>query len=266
MIDCIAVCGDSFGTGVGLPFDRRYEDLFGGLASSEYNLPLRVFARSGCCNMTIYLQVKKVIEQYQGREEKPLVLLSVTYHERYLIPIVDKIGYDDVDLKYINYIDYDPYSDFSDPRRKLEFEIADKPKFVSETLTNIALHLSGKPSGAGNRVFEPLPLEKYKKLMDYVVNIDNERVKFEYDNAIITKAHLLMKREDIPHIIMATHDDHYLHIDQKNVAIVNWGDLCRKYPDDMGTGHCDKNGHEEAFKILKPKIEFLLNEQKVSLL
>jgi hypothetical protein len=258
MIESVVVCGDSFATGVGIPPDRCYEDFFGGLVAEELNLPLRVFARSGCCNFTIFLQVKKVIEQYKFSEIKPLVLISVTYHERYLIPIVDKINGDDLDLKYVQYKEYEPYSEHSTPQRKLEFELSDESKFVSQTLSNINLYLSGQPSGAIKKSFDAVPKHKYNSLMNFVADIDNEKIKCEYDNAIITKAHLLLKNNNIPHIFMVSHSDQYQHLNQENVAAIDWGYLCQKFPDNLGSGHCDENGHKEVFEILKPKVEELL--------
>ena len=258
MVESIVVCGDSFATGVGISPERCYEDFFGGLVAKEFNLPLRVFARSGCCNFTIYLQVKKVIEQYQHSEIKPLVLISVTYHERYLIPIVDNLKREDLDLKNIQYMDYEPYSEISKPRRKLEFELADKPKFISQTLTNIDLYLNGKPSGAVTKSFDVVLRSKYNSLMNFITDVDNEKIKYEHDNAMITKAHLLLLNNNIPHIIMSTHNDLYRHLKQENVAIVDWGNLCQRFPDNLGTGHCDENGHKEVFDILKPKVEELL--------
>jgi hypothetical protein len=258
MIESVVVCGDSFATGVGIPTERCYEDFFGGLVAEELNLPLRVFARSGCCNFAIYLQVKKVIEQYQYSKIKPLVLVSVTYHERYMIPIVDNIKNDDLDLKHIQYKEYEPYSDFSKPQRKIEFELADEPKFVSQTITNINLYLEGEQAGATTKSLDVVPRSKYNSLMNYIADVDNEKIKYEYDNAIITKAHLLLLNNNIPHIIMSTHDDFFKHLNQKNVAIVDWGGLCKRFPDNLGTGHCDENGHKEVFEILKPKVEELL--------
>jgi hypothetical protein len=258
MVESIVVCGDSFGTGVGIPPERCYEDFFGGLVAKEFNLPLRVFARSGCCNFAIFLQIKKVIEQYESSEIKPLVLVSVTYHERYMIPIVDTVNYGDLDLKYIQYKEYEPYSDFSTPQRKIEFELADKPKFVSQTLTNINLYLQGHGAGGTTTSFDAVPKHKYDSLMNFVADIDNQNIKREYDNALITKAHLLLKNNNIPHIMMVSHIHPYLHLNQENVAVVDWGGLCQRFPDNLGSGHCDENGHIEVLKILKPKVEELL--------
>lgn len=265
-MDSVVVCGDSFATGVGIPTERCYEDFFGGLIAKEFNLPLRVFARSGCCNFTIFLQVKKVIEQYRYSEIKPIVLISVTYHERYLIPIVDNISYEDLDLKYVQYMEYEPYSEMSKPQRKLEFELAEEPKFVSQTLSNINLYLEGNPFGATTKSFDAIPRNRYNSLMNFVTDVDNEKIKYEYDNAIITKAHLLLVNNNIPHIIMSTHDTVYSHLNQKNVAIVDWGGLCKKFPDNLGTGHCDEDGHNEVFKILKPKVKDLIYGKEISLL
>jgi hypothetical protein len=258
MIESVIVCGDSFATGVGLPPEKCYEEFFGGLVAKDLNLPLRVFGRSGCCNFTIFLQVKKVIEQYKDRVIKPLVLISVTYHERYIIPIVDNITQDDLDLKYVQYKEYEPYSETSTPQRKIEFDLADEAKLMSQTLTNINQYLSGKPSGAVKKSFDAISKQKYDSLINFITDVDNERLKYEHDNAIITKAHLLLVNNNIPHIIMPSHDLMYSHLNQKNVAIVDWGHFCKKYPDNLGSGHCDEQGHKEVFEILKPKIEELL--------
>jgi hypothetical protein len=137
---------------------------------------------------------------------------------------------------------------------------------MSQTLSNINLYLNGHSFGPTNDSFDLITKRKYDSLINYVVDIDNEKIKFEYDNAIITKAHLLLNNYDIPHIIMAPHSTHYEHINKKNVAVIDWGELCKKYPDNLGSGHCDELGHKEVLEILKPKIENLLNEKKISIL
>lgn len=264
--ESVVVCGDSFGCGIGLSPERAYEDYFGGLVSKELNLPLRVFARSGCCNFTIYLQVKEVIEQYKGSFKKPLVLISMTYHERYMLPISDQLTSSDLDIKNVQYLEFEPYSETSNPQRKLEFDVKKESKLSSQTLTNIMLYLKDIPSGSPYNSLKVIDLEKYKLFLNSKIEINDSEIKKEYDNAILTKAHILLKNEGIPHILMSTDLPQFLHIDQDNVAIVDWGHFCMKYPDNIGSGHCDEMGHKEVFNILLPKIEKLINYEKNNIL
>jgi hypothetical protein len=265
MINNISVCGDSFATGVGLPEETCFEDFFGGLVAKEFGLPLNVYARSGCCNFTIYLQIKKIIENYKNYGNLPLVLISITYHERYLLPIGDDIIDSDLDLSYVDYHNYPPYSDGSRPKRDMSFE-SKTPKLFSQTLTNINLFLEEKPSGAHFSSFQILPKRKLELVRDYSFEVGDEKIKKEYDNAILTKGHLLLKNMNIPHIFMVNSMDSYSHLPQENVCHIDWGQKCLNYPDRFGSGHCDERGHIEVFESLKNKCKTLIDKHEISLL
>lgn len=143
MIDTVAVCGDSFGVGSGLPLETCYENSFGGIVAKKLNLPLKVYARSGCCNYVIYLQVKKIIEQFHKLQHKPLVLITFTHHSRIVFPFDSTKLTTHVDLSNVEYKSYAPYSKYSTPTRPVEFELSATPNLTSETISNLNLCLAG---------------------------------------------------------------------------------------------------------------------------
>lgn len=256
MVNHIAVCGDSFGTGSGLPDDRCYEDFFGGLISKHFNLPLKVYARSGCCNFVIFLQVKKIIEEFEKTKQKPFVVITTTYHERFSVPIED-LKYHELDLSYVDYKNYTPYTPWAKPQRPIEFDIKE-PKIFSQTMTNINLFLSR--GYWTDTMFNIIDKKKLKILQDYYLNSFSPHIKQVYDYALISHMHLLLKQKNIPHLIMVSHKINHQQIPQSNIVEIDWGNICQQYPDKLGTGHCDERGHQLAFDKMKPIIEIFLGK------
>lgn len=242
MVDCVAVCGDSFGCGSGLPEDRCYEDSFGGQVASKLNLPLRVFARSGCCNFTIYLQVKKILDLYHHKKINPLVIISLTHHSRMIFPIDGTKTSSNVDLSDVDYIGYQPYSLASNPRRNIEFEPKDRPNLMSETISNMNLCLSGHILG-DSKIFSNIMDRKWRAIRSYFEELYDDSVKREYDVSIANMMHLMLAEYSIPHVIMGYGKYHFRHIKEGNYLNVHWGKISAEHPDVMNSGHCDENGH-----------------------
>jgi hypothetical protein len=250
-IDCIAVCGDSFATGSGLPPENCYEDMFGGIISKTLNLPMKVYARSGCCNFSIFLQVKKIIEQFHLKEHTPLVIVSLTHHSRLLFPIDGTKLEINLNLSNLDYLNYHPYSEASQPRRPLEFKLDKDPQLISETISNIGLCLSGHHMAPGDQ-FVNIMERKWEALRLYFEELYDDGIKREYDNALALMMHNMLVETNLPHVIMGF--GKYIHrfIDQKNFADIHWGSICLNHPDRQGSGHCDETGHMIVANTLLP--------------
>lgn len=242
MVNCIAVCGDSFATGAGLNPEIAFEKSFGGLVAEELDLPLKVYARSGCCNYTIYLQVKKILEQKKEEVHNPLVLITLTNHNRLFMPIGHDFNHSEIpDLSMVDYRSYHPYSlRYSNPLRPLHFR-TNAARFCSETVSNIDLAVVGKMPGTYE--FMNLIKEKTESVKSYIVDLYHSGAKEEQDAALAALMHLQLKKSHTPHIIMGQSRARFDFIDQRNFADNNWGELIQLYPDEYDSMHCNEEGH-----------------------
>lgn len=242
MVNVLATCGDSFGCGVGLEQEICFEKSFAGLVAEHFNLPQEVFARAGCCNYTIHLQVKKVIEKYIRSENwKPFVLITATNHNRIFIPLRDQGNYKQPDLKHVDYEGYYPYSDkLVKTPRKPPFE-TETAEYISETIGNILEYQAGRAPHLID-LFGKLYKGKIEALGPYFLELYDEAVKNDYDQSLYAGMHLKLKEYNIPHLIM-DHNNQYLNKMVKEFLQFNWGDYTRRYPDKFGSGHCNEEGN-----------------------
>ena len=258
-VDCVAVCGDSFGCGAGMPENRSYEDSFGGYVAKKLRLPLKVYARSGCCNFTIYLQVKKIIDQYNHREHKPLVLVTLTNHSRLVFPIDARELSTNCDLSNVDYRSYVPYSDVSKHKRPIPFDIKDNPNLLSETISNMNLCLAGNHLKKDEK-FVKLMERKWKAISMYFEEIYDDSIKREYDTGIVMMMHHMLKEAGLPHVIFGYGKHTHRFIDDSNFVEVHWGSISRDHPDEMGSGHCDAFGHAIVAEKILPSCHLQLEK------
>lgn len=258
MVNEIVVCGDSFACGIGIPFKYCFEKSFGGVLAEHYNVPHTVYARSGCCNYVIYLQVKKVIEDYRHKKT-PLVIISTTNHSRSVFPTdnTDNSTYVDYKLEDVEYTLHEPYSGMEyQYRRSLPFVPNPKPKLASETVSNVLYYLGGSAPNL-SYLFSNLK-NKLSAIKVFYEELYDDSIKQNYDSGIILLMHKLLEENNIPHIILSSNDHHDRFIDPKNYMHNDWGHYVRKYPDNLGSGHCDERGHSEVAYNLIPRIEELI--------
>jgi hypothetical protein len=260
MVTHIAVCGDSFGAGAGLPLETCFEDNFSGVFANHYKLPQRVYARSGCCNFTIYLQIKKIIEQaLSDSTYKPFVLVTRTFHERLIFPLDDGTKHINPDLNQVEYKSYNPYCEAGNTRqRDIEFNLLEEPRLITETISNITYYQAGKAPGIA-RLFSKVHKDKFAAIGSYYTELFDTGVKQVYDNSLYIAAHYELNKYNIPHVMMGPADS--IFDDNVNFMFNHWGYYTSKYPDTYGSGHCDKEGnrlvgenvirHVEKFNLLK---------------
>ena len=241
MVTHIAVCGDSFGVGAGLPDETCFEDSFGGVVASHFKLPQKVYARSGCCNFTIYLQVKKIIEQMtKNTNFKPFVLITTTFHERFIFPLDDGFNYKRPDLRDVEYLSYTPYWSTGSDRRDLAFDVSKHSRLITETISNIQHFQAGNAPGIA-QLFEKVNKKKFEAIKHYYMELFDTGIKQEQDEALFVTMHTMLKKHNIPHLLMG-HRLSYC-IDDANKIELGWGEYTSKYPDPRGSGHCDKTGN-----------------------
>jgi hypothetical protein len=254
MVTHIATCGDSFGCGAGLTDDSCYEKSFAGVVAEKFNLPQRVYARSGCCNFTIYLQVKKIIEQAShDKSYRPLVLITTTFHERLIFPTDNGFKFKTPDLADVEYLSYVPYVD---NKRPLEFK-TNTSRLSSETVSNIQHYQTGNAPNLA-RLFANVNKQKLNAIGQYYLYLFDTGIKKDYDEALFVTMHMMLESANLPHVIMACYPP--LVIPAKNAMHNDWGFYSKNYPDEQGSGHCNEVGnlkvgnevisHIEKYKLI----------------
>lgn len=255
MVKCISVCGDSFGLGAGIDSNPTimYDKSFGTLVADYFNLPVKIYARSGCCNFVISLQVQKIIQQFTKKIiPKPFVLITTTHHSRFSFPIEDELGLINYDLADVDYITHNVFESKSKLFEKLPFRPNDKSRLISDTLSNWLEFKKNKLQNLAKN-FTMLQ-DKLSTVDDYFQYLYSDIIKQEYDIAMILKMHVELKSANLPHIIMSGDQNLKNYIDKENFLFNNWGHYIQKYPDSQRTGHCNQQGHREVADNLIVKI------------
>jgi hypothetical protein len=248
MVTHIATCGDSFGVGHGIHQNRQFEDSFAGVFSSHFNLPQRVYARSGCCNFTISLQVNKIIQQVleSNGSYKPFVLVTSTYHERLAFPLNDGTKYTKPDLSQVEYLSYPPYCNNGDPNlivRKPEFKLNKEARLATETISNITYYQAGKAHGIA-RLFKKIHKSKLDAIASYYTELFDTGIKHEYDEALYLAMHYKLNKYNIPHLFMGFFTNTVEG--NPNFMKFDWGYYTSRYPDSFGSGHSNEEGNRLA--------------------
>lgn len=257
MVDFVATCGDSFACGMGLEEYENFEKSFGGLAAEHIGVEQRVMARSGCCNFTIWLQVKHVVNEWVVSGQKPFVILTMTNAARtsWFKPGKEPPMGTQPTIKHLNYEDYAPYHDRTNIKVRRSIPVETNNIMQSETLQNLDSYLNPHVKSTWWQFDRHEPDARIKLLRDWVADFFNFDIKNEYDNAIILQAHTLLKKHNVPHVIMGWQPDLQNLMDDVHYVPVDWGHWTNTFPDSKGTGHCDKRGHEQVFELIKPSIE-----------
>lgn len=251
MVKQVVVCGDSFACGSGMEASHCFEKSFGALVADELNVPYKIYARGGCCNYVIYLQVKQAIEDFGGKE-KPLVLISTTHHSRFTFPS-DHVtnAYNNYTLADVEYHLHEPYSVHCGlDRREIPFTPSKEPKLISETLSNFFHYQSGEGPNL-KYLFKDLDA-KLAAIKTFYAELYDDSIKQTNDSGLILMMHMMLKDAGFPHVIMTPNNHSDRFIDKKNYLQNDWGVYSRKYPDPRNSGHCDERGHiQVADKIIK---------------
>ncbi len=245
MIKHLAVCGDSFGVGHGLPPERQFEDSFGGLVADHYKLKHLVYARSGCCNFVIYLQVKKIIDQQKLNPFfKPFVLISTTWSERITFPLWYPRFFGTPDLSEVDYLNYDPYNKNKPHWRKLPFRTNRKHRLVSENIP-----MNNGESGL-EHLYENLKAEDHNAVTLYFNHLHDPYIKEMIDYSLMSTAHHLLIKHQIPHLFLSPKKIET--VSSVNLLKHDWIEISNDYPDSVGSGHCNEQGHKiTADSIIK---------------
>lgn len=244
MIKKIVSGGDSFPCGMGLGPDR-FETSYPVKIANEFDAKLISLARPGCCNFSISLMIKWMVDNY---DEDTFYVISTTNEDR-LHWLRPGIVYNDkhvVGLEELNYEDY------------LEFLLTDLPfapnnTINSETCSNILLHASGNMMIStslcyrdGKTFRSREPESRIKALEQYIKLLHDSKVK-RYEDVSLLSLQLRRLQEKTNNWVLLTPWAELENEFKDNSIETQFGTLSADYPDDRGSGHFNATGHRIVF-------------------
>lgn len=256
----LVICGDSFNIGIGCR--DLINEPYGSLLSKKLGLNQINLAKGSSSNLSIYLQVKYVVENVRDIE---FVCVSATSYDRtewYREEDAEAVNYD-VSNNNINYHQYPPYGKETylqqipsymerDPRYKGEI-FTDNYQGILDYVDNF---LDKKQESGYYARFKKERPERARILKQYFLEIYDERLKRLNDIGVINMAHTLLKNNNIRHLILTPDMEGFSPlISIENLCELNWGTLSLNYPDDLPSLHTSKDGHIEAYNILINKLK-----------
>jgi len=254
----IVVCGDSYSVGIGC-YNLEKEP-YGSLLANHYGKNLINLAKGSSSNLSIFLQVKYVVENLK---EVDFVCVSITSYNRTewfpdgLLPV----EHWDLNNRDVNYHQYPPYGKDTYPmilNNPMESDEKYNGKMFTENYLGIVDYVDNVlDKGIDYNYFAKFRNERPEKmrlLRNYFFEIFDESIQRQYDIGVITLAHTLLKNKGIEHYILAWDYEFKKYIPNENFIHVDWGELSLKYPDQLGSFHTSEVGQRIVFeKILEKK-------------
>lgn len=252
----LVTCGDSFSCGSGLAHADCFEKSYAGLMAEYKNVPQLVLGRAGCCNFTIWLQIKHATDRVTANH-KPFILITMTNAARtvWFKPGQQKPMGTAPNIRHLNYKDYPPYDIHTPELWRRDVPVDTDHSMQSETLSNLDTFFDKDVKASWPQFENHEPNARLRILRDWVGDFFSFDIKNEYDLGILLMGHLLMKANNIPHLFMGHQPDFAKLVPEENYENIDWGWFSQRYPDPKGTGHCDYTGHQLVFEKLKEKVD-----------
>lgn len=256
----LVICGDSFSIGIGCR--NLKTEPYGSLLADKLDLDLVNFAKGSSTNFSIYLQVKYAIENVRNIE---LMIVAPTCHYRTEFFTKD-VQYNPtktpiIDNTCVNYHQYPPYGeDTYLPDQILKNPMANDSKYnpvmYTENYRGIFDFLNIVDNHIDTKYYERYKNEdihRIKILRDYYVDISHASIQKWYDIGMINMAQTLLINNIIPYIIIDNDLELLELIPAKNKCYIDWGELSKKYPDDIPSLHTSYQGHIEVYNTILKK-------------
>lgn len=255
----IVVCGDSFSIGIGC-HDLKNEP-YGALLSKELNKEIINLAKGSSSNFSIFLQVKYAVENI---DDIDLLIIGTTcFYRTEWFP--DNASENrPLDNTNVNYHNYPPYGEMTYPYL-LKNPMIDDKNYKGELLTENYMGIidyvdnyidKGLKDSKYFDKFLGEPFEKIKLLRDYYLYFYDSRIQRQYDIGMINLGHVLLKNNNIKHLILTPYVDEFSnYMNKNNLLDIDWGLLSNQYPDDLKTLHTSYEGHIVVYNKIIEKIK-----------
>lgn len=258
----IVICGDSFNIGIGCR--NLSTEPYGQLLSVALDKPIINLAKGSSTNFSIYLQAKYAVENLST----DLVIVSHTSYDRFdWFPLGANVG-QEITLSDVNYHQYPPYGNQSyviDGKQiVINSPMKDDPSYSGTMLTEnlrgiIEYWEKFRSKNVNSGYFDRInsePTERIRLIYNYAMSLHEEKISKIQSAGVITLAHQLLKKANIPHLILTNEPIFYLDfIDYVNVCEVDWLRLSNNYPDDLPSSHTSHIGHQIVFEKILNKLK-----------
>ena len=224
-------CGDSFATGYGIK-DKLHSYPY--LLAKGFDSTIESYARPGCCNYTIAKQIEYATVD-NLKDGETFVLVSTTNEDRISYPTTIDSVTGGITLKDFNYTIHK-----KDLLTDLPFE--SKNKIQSETISNILY--------AKTRTLEQEPTNRLDALKNYAKLIHDSRIKKDQDVLILLWKLNLLNNKTSNWLCITNYHEIHEHF-PNNTLLINIGEICKKYPDKIGSGHFDERGHRLVYDMIE---------------
>lgn len=253
----IVICGDSFSIGIGCR-DLDNEP-YGSLLAKKLELNLINLAKGSSTNLSISLQVKYAVENIKDIEL--LIIGNTCYQRTEWFPETAKEN-SDVSALNTNYHQYPPYGKET-YLYTIEHPFKDDVRYSGEMLTenwfgilDYVENFLDKKVGNPNYFskFEKERPERMQLLKQYYYEFFDDRIQRQYDMGVIIKSHVLLKNNNINHLILTNDTEFSSYVSEINLVNVDWGLLSTEYPDDLPSLHTSYKGHEIVYNSILNKL------------
>lgn len=254
----MVLCGDSFNFGIGCR--NLHTEPYGVLTAQHFGWDLIRLARGSASNYVIHLQG---VYASKMNPKPHLVVIGTTSNDRVEWLAEGKELTEDPVLEDVNYHLYPPH--FENPPlhdAPLDFYLKDDPKYDPKILSEQVVAFSDymyhvKVSGGlvpYYKRFHNEPMEKLSLIEKYYFDIFDYKIKRDYDNGVLYKAYMTVKKAGIPCIVASQDFALKELIDERDWFYQDWGRCSRLWPDSVGSMHTGEGGHADTAERL---IEFI---------
>ncbi len=254
----LVICGDSFSIGIGC--HDLHNEPYGSLLSKKLNKELINLAKGSSTNLSIALQVEYAIRKIKNIDL--LIVGTTCYHRTEWFP-EDTNTLIPLNNENVNYHQYPPYGYMTYPYL-LDYPMNNDIDYRGEMFTENYHGIIDYVDNILNKnITESGYFKKFKKeddkkmrlLKDYYLYFYDGRIQKQYDIGQIVMSHNLLKYNKIPHIILNDNvDDLKSYIPNENLLNINWGEMSKKYPDDLKTLHTSHEGHKIVYETILMKL------------
>lgn len=258
----LVICGDSFSIGIGCR--NLKTEPYGSLLAEKLGLNLINFGKGSSTNFSIYLQVKYAVENINDIE---LLIVAPTCHYRTEffskdVQFGDVLVPENFDNTSVNYHQYPPYGE----NTYIEGQILEnpmgndpryKPILFTENFHGIFDFLSIKEKGIKTSYYDRYKdedINRFTSLRNYCVDAHHCAIQRIYDFGVINLAHDLLVKKGIPHLVFDNFNEMVDIIPKYYRMNVNWGELSKRFPDDIPTSHTSALGHKEVYNSVLKKL------------
>jgi hypothetical protein len=253
----LVVCGDSYSIGIGC--HDLINEPFGSLLAKKLDKNLINLSKGSSTNLSIFLQVKYAVEELNDID---LVIISPSCYNRTEWFPDDADVHKNLSNRLVNYHEYPPYMEGT-YKYIIENPMKSDENYTGEMLTEnyhgvfdyVDNFLDKKIStGSYFKKFRKESDVKMRLLKNYYLYFFDERLERLKSMGMMLMAHHILLKNNIPHYFLTYDPEFEDYISPANLVSVSWGEISKKYPDDLKTLHTSWEGQRVVYEKILEKL------------